>query len=64
MRLDYALVSAVEVEDVFAWDRPDFADAFIASATYAGQPMTQEQLDALNADADFVHQAAHQSSHR
>ena len=38
-------------------DYPDFADAYIESADYKGQPMTQKQLDAINEDREFVYKA-------
>jgi hypothetical protein len=56
--INYSLISDIEVEDVFTWDAPDFCDAYISFALYDGMPMTDEQLDALNDDRDFVHQQA------
>ena len=38
-------------------DYPDFTDAYIESADYKGQPMTQKQLDAINEDREFVFEA-------
>lgn len=37
-------------------DAPDFSDAFIESADKDGIPMTDEELDDLNEDGDFVHE--------
>lgn len=56
MALNLELVSDVVVDDVFLWDSPDFCDAHISSATYDGIMMTEEQLDELNEDRDFVHE--------
>ena len=54
--MDYLKITNVEVEGIDLNDYPDFCDAFIASADYDGEPMTYEQLDELNEDADFVYE--------
>tara|TARA_R110000744_G_scaffold313647_1_gene420838 strand:- start:13 stop:207 length:195 start_codon:yes stop_codon:yes gene_type:complete len=54
--LNYAKISDVEVEGIDTRDFPDFCDAFIANADYDGEPMTDEQLDKLNEDSDFVYE--------
>ena len=46
----------IEIDDIDMNDYPDFCDAFIASADYDGKPMTDEQLDELNEDSDFVYE--------
>jgi hypothetical protein len=63
MKFDHRLISDVVMEDVHAWDRPDFADAQITSASYDGRPMTEDEIDALNEDGDFVNNAAHEFFH-
>ena len=55
INLDYARISDVEVEGIDTADYPDFCDAFIASADYNGREMTDEELDTLNDDSDFVY---------
>jgi len=57
INLDYAKISDVEVDGIDTEDYPDFCDAFIAYAEYDGKEMTDEQLDALNEDGDFVYEA-------
>ena len=37
-------------------DYPDFTDAFILSADYEGEKMSDEELDKLNQYGDFVHE--------
>jgi len=37
-------------------DYPDFSDAFIESADKDGIPMSDEELDELNEDRDFVYE--------
>ena len=54
--MDYKLIDNIEVDGIDTKDYPDFCDAFIASAGYDGKPMTDEQLDELNEDGDFVYE--------
>lgn len=54
--MDYKKIDNIEIDGIFPEDYPDFCDAFITSADYDGKPMTQEQLDELNNDSDFVHE--------
>lgn len=55
--LDYSKIADVVVDGIDFRDAPDFCDAYIASATYDGRPMTEEELDALNDDPYFVSEA-------
>ena len=57
MRIDYNLIEDVEVDGIDYADYPDFCDAFIASAIYDGKPMSDEMLDELNEDYDFVYES-------
>ena len=54
-KIDYALIDNIVIEGIDGKDYPDFCDAFIASADYAGTPMTDEMIEALNKDSDFVY---------
>ena len=54
--MDYKLIDNIEVDGIDTNDYPDFCDAFISSADYNGEPMTDDQLDKLNDDGDFVHE--------
>jgi len=54
--MEYTKIENVEVDGIDTSDYPDFCYAFIASADYDGKPMTDEQLDELNEDADFVYE--------
>jgi hypothetical protein len=54
--MDYKLIDNIEVDGIDPKDYPDFCDAFIASADYDGKEMTEEQLDELNEDSDFVYE--------
>lgn len=53
--LNYELISDVEIDGIDTRDYPDFCDAFIASANYGDREMTEEELDVLNDDRDFVY---------
>lgn len=50
--------SNIEVHDIDHNDAPEFCDAYIGDADWArtGKPLSQEALDWLNEDSDFVHQ--------
>ena len=46
-----------EFDDVDGGDYPDFCDAYISYAEHTdGTPLTDEELDLLNEDAELVHQ--------
>lgn len=54
--MDLQNVSNLEFDGIDHKDYPDYSDAYIASADYEGQPMTDEQLDELNDNRDFVYE--------
>ena len=54
--MNYKFIDNIEVDGIDTKDYPDFCDAFIASADYDGKEMTEEQLDELNEDSDFVYE--------
>ena len=54
--MDYQKIDNIEIEGIDTKDYPDFTDAFISSADYDGQPMTDEQLDEINEDHSFVYE--------
>ena len=53
--MNYDLIDNIEVDGIDTNDYPDFCDAFIASADYNGEAMTEEHLEVLNQDYSFVH---------
>lgn len=55
--IDYDLIEDVAVDGIDYSDYPDFCDAFIASVTYNGKPMSDEMLDTLNEDYQFVYES-------
>lgn len=56
-KFDYRLISNIEFEDIDHRDAPDYCDAHIIYAEYDGVPMTDEQVETLNQDSDFVYDA-------
>lgn len=55
-RLDCSKISNVCFENVNHRDAPDYTDAWVFSADYEGDPMTDDQLDALNDDDGLIHE--------
>lgn len=49
-------ITNIELDGIDTKDYPDFCDAYIASAEYEGEELTEEQLEELNCDSDFVYQ--------
>ena len=52
--MNYKLITNIEVDGIDTKDYPDFSDAFISSCEYDGVEMTDEQLDELNEDYEYV----------
>jgi len=55
MDINLEEVSEVEVDGIDTADYPDFCDAFISDFMYKGRKATDEELDAINEDGDFVY---------
>lgn len=51
------LISNIQFDGIDHKDYPDYCDAFISSADYNGKEMTEEQLEEINNDNDFVYEA-------
>lgn len=56
---DYSQIRNIEFEGIDYKDAPDYCDAFIANAEIDGKQLTQDQLDEVNEDADFIHEQLH-----
>lgn len=54
--MDTTKINNIEFEGIDYKDAPDFCDAFISSADYDGKEMTEEQLEVINENSDFVHE--------
>lgn len=55
--LDYSKITNIEFDGIDHKDYPDYCDAYILSADYDGEEMTDEQIEMLNEDRDFVYDA-------
>jgi hypothetical protein len=55
IELDYSKISDIVLDQVDLEDFPKFTDAYILSASYMGREMTEDELEILNEDRDFVH---------
>ena len=49
-------IDNIQFDGIDRKDHPDYTDAFIVSADYNGEAMTDEQLDEINEDRDFVYE--------
>jgi hypothetical protein len=54
-KLDLTKVDNIEFDGIDHADHPDYCDAYICGADYDGVEMTEEQLEELNEDRDFVY---------
>ena len=52
--LDYSKISNVSIDGIDFNDYPDFCDAYVDTADYDGRPMTDEEIEKLNEDSEFV----------
>jgi hypothetical protein len=48
-------ITNIELGGINTNDYPDFCDAFIESAEYDGVELTDEELDELNCNSEFVY---------
>ena len=53
--MDLRKVDNLEFDGIDTKDYPDFVDAYISGADYEGKPMTDEQLETLNENGEFVY---------
>jgi hypothetical protein len=60
---DYNLISDVEFDGVYRDDHPDYSDAYILQAKYDGVEMTEEQLELLNEDTQYVYETLWERLH-
>jgi hypothetical protein len=61
--MDYTKIDNIEMDGINTKDYPEFCDAFICNADYDGEPMTEEQLDELNEDQDYVYECVMDELH-
>jgi hypothetical protein len=56
VNLDYKLISNIQFDGIDHKDAPDYCDAYIVNADYDGVEMTDEQIELLNDDRDYVYE--------
>jgi hypothetical protein len=54
--MDPAEIRELQWDGIDHRDAPDYCDAYVMDATYMGEDLTEEQLDELNDDRDFVYE--------
>ena len=57
IELDYSKIGNVFVGGIDMEDYGDFCDAYIESAEYDGREMTEEELEVLNENSQFVNES-------
>lgn len=54
--IDFTKITDIEFDDVFHDDAPDYCDAYILICEIDGVEATEEQLNEINENSDFVHE--------
>jgi hypothetical protein len=54
-KLDIEKIENIVFDGVDNSDYPDFVDVFISYASINGRDLTDEELDSINKDGEFVH---------
>lgn len=61
-KLDFKKIDNLEFDGIDFSDYPDFVDAYLVSADYDGEEMTEEQIDYINDEyRDFVYEKVYDS---
>ena len=55
--VDFTKIDNIEFDGVDTNDAPDFSNAFIMSCDIDGRPATEEELDIINDNSEFVYNA-------
>jgi len=58
-KIDYSKIDNITIANIDGADYPDFCDAYIESADYDGQPMSDDMLDEINDNSSFVHECVY-----
>lgn len=53
--MDTSKIDNIVLGGIDTKDYPDFCDGYIESADYDGIPMTDDELESLNDDGDYVY---------
>jgi len=58
--IDVSKLESVEVDGIDTNDYPDFCDAFISYAEMDGIELTEDQLDEVNENSEFIHEKVYE----
>ncbi|NQZ45056.1 MAG: hypothetical protein HRT65_12155 [Flavobacteriaceae bacterium] len=61
--IDFKRVDNYQIEGIDTKDYPDFCDAFIAACDIDGREATEEELDLINEQCDFISELALEALH-
>lgn len=61
MDIDFSQVQDMEIEGVDTADYPKFCDAFVARCLYKGREATEEELEAITEQCEWLHELAYES---
>lgn len=53
--MDKSKITNIKFEGIDHSDYPDYCDAYIASAEIDGRELTDDEIEELNEDGDFVY---------
>jgi hypothetical protein len=56
MEIEFNRIENIEFEGIDLSDSNDFVDAYIVKCDYKGLEATEEELDEINKDRDFVYE--------
>ena len=62
-KFDFYKITNVKIDGIDYRDYPDYCDAFIDSADYDGEEMTDEEIDLLNDNYELVRELVWESLH-
>ena len=54
--INYTKIDNIVFDDIYHSDHPDYCDAYIETCDINGIPATEEQLEEINYQSDFVHE--------
>jgi hypothetical protein len=54
--MDFSKIKELEFDGINHKDYPDYCDAFVIFGLYEGRPLTDEELDIVNDNGEFVHE--------
>ena len=63
IKIDFSKVDVMNVEGIDYADAPKFCDAYISEAEIDGVEATEEQLEVINENGLFLHEAVYDWIH-